>query len=385
VAGCVRAIGAAQPSLLVVFCGGKHAPDAVLQGFRDAYPTAPVVGGSAAGVIAREAASYSGLEIGVLALVGSAATPTVVAVGGLDRDERAAGEALGRQIAGLAADGAPVVLFYDSVAASSPPRLHPAAAVVAGVEAGLDGKPVALVGGGLLTDLNPSDGWVFDGRAARKHAAVALVFPPAVAVETAILHGCRPASAFMTITRAEGAEIFELDGRPALDVVESVTGLNVGGETGRSLSLAATLGQKLGDPYAPFDENNYVNRLILNADRARGSVTLFEPDFAVGAQVQVMARCNDLMLASARQGVAAMNEAIAAAPGHVLFSLYIDCAGRASLRRGAPEEEADVVRLGLHRSVPMLGFYSGVEIAPFGHRARSLDWSGVLATVRHRA
>ena len=384
VASCIRSIGTAQPSLLVVFCGGKHDPHAVMEGFRNAYPSVPLVGGSAAGVISREGAGYSGLEIGALAIFGAGAAPAVVSVDGLDRGERAAGVRLGQQIAMLAADDAPVFLFYDSVAANDPHRLHHAASVVSGVEAGLGGKPVRLLGAGMLTDLNLNDGWVFDGRTVRKHAAVALVFPPAVTVETTLVHGCRPASAFMTITRAEGAEVLELDGRPALDVIEAATGLTVGGETGKNISLVATLGQKLGDPYAPFDETKYVNRLILNADRSRGSVTLFEPDFEVGARVQVMGRCSELMLASARRGVAEMNEIIAAEHDRVAFSLYIDCAGRASARSGAPEEEADIVRHGLSRSVPMLGFYSGVEIAPFGDRARSLDWSGVLATVRYR-
>ena len=384
VASCIRSIGPAQPSTLILFVGGKHDPHTVLGRFRKAYPAVPIVGGSAAGLISRDGAGYSGLEIGALAIFGSGAAPAVVSVGGLDSGEHAAGVKLGQQIATLAADEAPVMLFYDSVAATDPHRLHPAATIVSGVETGLGGRPVRLLGAGLLTDLNLNDGWVIDGRAVRKHVAIALVFPPSVAVDTTIMHGCRPASAFMTVTRAEGAEVLELDGRPALDVIESVTGLTVGGPTGQNLSLVATLGQKIGDAYAPFDENAYVNRLILNADRTRGSVTLFEPDFDVGARVQIMGRCNELMLASARRGVADMNEIIAAEHGNTAFSLYIDCAGRASARSGAEEEEADIVRHGLSRSVPFLGFYSGVEVAPFGDYARSLDWSGVLATLRYR-
>jgi hypothetical protein len=379
VARCVHTIGPTQPNLLIIFCGGKHEPDVVLHDFRKAYPTVPIVGGSAAGVISRDGAGYSGLEIGALAVFGSGAAPAVVTVDGLGFGEHAAGVTLGRKIAAVADDDAPVLLFYDSVAACDPPQLHPAATLVAGVEEGLAGRRVRLVGGGLLTDVSLTDGWVFDGREARKHAAVALVFPSTLTFETSVVHGCRPVSTFMTITRAEGAEILELDGKPALEVIEALSGLSAE----RNLALNATLGVKLGDPYEPFLERSYVNRLILNADRARGSVTLFEPDLSAGTRVQVMMRDSDLILASARRGVAEMNEVIAAEHDRVAFSFYIDCAGRASAVSGTPQEEADVIRQGLIR-VPFLGFYSGVEIAPFGGRARSLDWSGVLVTARYR-
>ncbi|MFC7538361.1 FIST C-terminal domain-containing protein [Siccirubricoccus deserti] len=68
------------------------------------------------------------------------------------------------------------------------------------------------------------------------------------------------------------------------------------------------------------------------------------------------------MLESVRRGVAAMNATIAG--GEPLLGLYIDCAGRGSARSGAPIEEAELVVKGLGRAVPLLGFYSGVEIAP---------------------
>ena len=56
-------------------------------------------------------------------------------------------------------------------------------------------------------------------------------------------------------------------------------GLSLDDAKMQELSLIATLGEKQGDPYAPYDENSYVNRLILRTNHASGSITLFEPDF----------------------------------------------------------------------------------------------------------
>ncbi|HTW25709.1 MAG TPA: FIST N-terminal domain-containing protein [Acetobacteraceae bacterium] len=368
--------------MLLVFCGGKHDPQPVLGALRASFGDVPLVGGSAAGAIWNHGCGYSGLEVGIAAFLHDSVVPEIRLTTDLDRDEVAAGKALGRSVAETAAENAVVLLFFDSVARNPPLRLHFASSIVEGFQEGLGSHPVTLIGGGLLTDLNLSDGWVFDGAGIRKHAAIALVFPPRVHAETVVLHGCRPVSTFMEITRIEGAEVFELDGQPALAAIkEKLPHLELT-EENSNLSLIATLGEKQGDPFAPYDENAYVNRLILNYDRTRGSVTLFEPDFRRGTRVQIMSRDNSLMLDSARNGVKVINDAARARD--CLMGLYIDCAGRASARSGAPVEEADLVRQGFEPSVPLLGFYSGVEVAPFQGYSRPLDWTGVLTVLRRR-
>ena len=96
-----------------------------------------------------------------------------------------------------------------------------------------------------------------------------------------------------------------------------------------------------------------------------------------------MARDNALMLDSVRQGTAAVRRR---RPGSTPFlGLYIDCAGRGSARSGAPFEEAALMMQDLQASFPLLGFYSGVEIAPFGSYSRPLDWTGVLTLLTEEA
>jgi hypothetical protein len=47
---------------------------------------------------------------------------------------------------------------------------------------------------------------------------------------------------------------------------------------------------------------------------------------------------------------------------------------------GASTEEAELVLQTLAPAFPFMGFYSGVEIAPFaGDYSRPLDWTGVLS------
>ncbi|GEO39290.1 hypothetical protein SAE02_34380 [Skermanella aerolata] len=377
-----------EPAWVLMFCGGKHDPSAVLAGLRSVVGSVPVVGGSAAGTVTSAGFGYSGFEVAVGLFPATLGLPDILVDDGLLEGEAAAGRRLGESLRGLAGDDRVVLLFYDSLAATDPPRLHPASPLVDGIYdgmgegAGEGGRPCRphLVGAGALTDMNLSDGYVFDGTRPKKHSAVAVVLPAAITAETAILHGCVPVSSFMTITDIDGAEVFELDGKPALDVIETMLGMDIADDDGRNLSLMVTLGEKHGDPFADYDENRYVNRLILQVASDRRSITLFEPDFRRGSVVQIMSRDNGLMVQSVRDGVRLMNRRVSGQ--RPLMALYIDCAGRASARSGSEIEEAEVLLDEIDIRAPLLGFYSGVEIAPVDEmRSRPLDWTGVLTVL----
>ena len=62
-----------------------------------------------------------------------------------------------------------------------------------------------------------------------------------------------------------------------------------------------------------------------------------------------------------------------------VIGLYIDCAGRAAeMSNTETEEAAEIQRVMNRYDTPLLGFYSGVEVAPILGKSRGLDWTGVL-------
>lgn len=378
---CAKLIDRAHlpPQLVIAFCGGKHPPLPLLEALREELGPVPIVGGAAAGAITRNGMGYSGFEIALGVFGPKDVVPACVCTNDLLAGEEQAGAKLGSKVKERVGKDSVVMLLYDSIAAKLPLRLHPAAPLVEGFYRGLGSRSVHLIGAGLLTDLNLSDGWIYDGNTVRKHSALALVFPPNVRAHTVIMHGCRPVSSFMKITRIDSAEVFELDGKPALSVLEKMLGIELGNSDTHSVSLLATLGQKHGDPYAPFNEKSYVNRLILRTNRDAGSITIFEPDFKTGSLVQIMARDNELMLASVEQGMAEMGDNVK--NKKQFLSFYIDCAGRASARSGSATEEASIAMKAPSSVGPILGFYSGVEIAPFGEKSSPLDWTAVFSTL----
>jgi hypothetical protein len=360
----------------MAFCGGRHDRNAVLQGLRSQVGEAEFVGGSAVGTITGSSLGYSGYECAVAVFPGSLPKPTIVVANGLDTSETQPGQHLGASLREVANDGDTVLLFYDSIRSGPPPVLYVGSRLLDGLYRGLDGKELKLIGAGTIGDFQMQESYVLAGQRCLKHTAVAVVMPSVFRSHTTIMHGCMPVSSFLEITRIDGAVVYELDGRPALDVLLEMMGQESSPAATDQLPLTMTLGKKHGDLYAPYDESVYVNRLILGTDPEEGSVTLFEADYQVGDQVQIMARDNQLMVQSVRDRSREL--LVSLGQETPVFALYIDCAGRSSSFSGAEVEEASVVQAELGGDIPMLGFYSGVEIAPLLGRSRPLDWTGVL-------
>ena len=292
-----------KPTLLLMVGGGKLCPEVLRATLAHEFPGVPVVGGAAAGVISMSDLGCTGLEVGLLAFLDPAVTPRLHFTTDLQEGDFAGGKRLGLDAQGSHTAEAAVLLLYDSVRSFNPRQLHLAAPLLDGFYSAWPG-PRTAVGGGLLTDLNMSDSWMLLDGQVRHHSAAALVFPPGVTMSVEVLRACRPVSTYMTITRIEGAQVFELDGLPALEVIEERIGGPLLDGAGRPTRVL-TIGEKLDDPWELGDPEDFVNRLILTGDRATGSITLFEPDFVEGSMVQLMQHDGETMVEAARQGALA--------------------------------------------------------------------------------
>ncbi len=191
-----------------------------------------------------------------------------------------------------------------------------------------------------------------------------------VRMDVSVLHGCRPAGAYHEITCTEGPLVLEIDGRPALDVIDELMGP---GASHDDYPFRLILGVNRGDPFGEFDPAEYQIRLCLAVVPERRALVMFEPDLQAGSKVQLMRISYELGYIG-RQ----VEELVAGLGGRrPLLALYADCAGRAQAASPLEEEDGDYVRAALG-DIPLLGFYSGVEVARVGDQVQPLDWTGVL-------
>jgi hypothetical protein len=346
------------------------------QTLRDAVASvtgaAPIVGGGAIGTITNDRFGYAGNQIAAACFWLKDARCDILAEGGLLESEQAAGERLGRRLKDLGTTlQSPVMLFYDAIdRTGGGVRMLMATWLLAGMKRGLGFFP-SLTGAGMMSDYacSPTKLWVGDRVA--EHHAMALAFSGDVRVDSVIMHGCRPATRYYTVTKADKQVILEINGKPALRFIDELLGSSVPPE---SYPFFLIFGVNRGSKWGEFDEDNYASRLCLAVDKEHEAIVMFEPDMVEGTEFQIMYRSLDLNYMKPKiEGVFS-----GLGDREPVFALYINCAGRAAGYGGIDMEDAVVLQNTVANRVPILGIYTGVEIASIGGCPRGLDWTGVF-------
>lgn len=368
--------GLSSCDLAVIFTTPKYDPVQIRDGLRSVIgPTARLIGGYSVGIITKDALGYDGYQVGVVLLSSDTVRVDMFIEENLRGREFEVGTLLGRQIRGQEYTSLPnILLMYDSIRESTSEglSLNLATPLIQGMEESLETWPPAA-GMGMFGDFkfDPTYQW-FDDRI-EQQTAMALLLSGNIRMDTAIMHGCKPASDYHTITKADRNVVLEIDGRPAVEFIGEMLGPNAD-KSWEDYPLFVTLGVNKGDKFGPFKEEEYANRLCMSVDKERGALVMFEPDLIEGSEVQLMRRSVDFDYIGKRaedllQQVGNRNP---------LFALYIDCAGRAMAYCGSDREEAAEVQKVIGSRMPLLGMYSGVEVAKVGQDMQALDWTGVL-------
>jgi hypothetical protein len=156
------------------------------------------------------------------------------------------------------------------------------------------------------------------------------------------------------VTHSEGNVLFELDGRPALQLYKQYLGDRANGLPATGLLFPLAL-------RANSASEKRLVRTILAIDEATQSLT-FAGDIPQGSLAQLM-RANFDRLVEGASGAAAMirqHEAV----GPVL-SIAISCVGRRLVLGQRVEEETEAVLDTLPAGTKQVGFYSYGEISPY--------------------
>jgi len=368
-----------QAQVALIFQTANHDPHQFAKGVRAAVgPDTRLIGGYTGGVITRDYLGYDGYQAAVAVLASdSLRFDTLGEVGLDDPGERAVGRRLGERLRALNPDGdAGLIYMYDSVKRFTPGGgfdMNIGTWLMEGLGEGMGAWPSAA-GMGMIGNmqLTPTHQFLHDD-VVQQGALALLVRGETFALQTTIMHGCQPASSYHTVTKADANVVLEIDGRPAADVIADLLGpgANRGWE---DYPLFVTLGVNRGDKFGAFNEEAYANRLCMAVDRERRGLVMFEPDLVDGAEVQLMRRAIDFGYMRER-----CEEALARLGNREpFFALYIDCMGRASTYCGSEGEEAKEIQDVIGTRMPLLGLYTGVELAPVMGRQQALDWTGVL-------
>lgn len=366
----------------LAFCNSNVNARDLLTGIRRVIgPDAPVLGGSAIGIITNDVISYEDHPAGIIIVEDDDIQVQYAHADELNLDETQAGRALSEQLAFREHDV--TLLFYDSVreppSGDAPPLMNSSTPLLKGIEERC-GWTVPILGGGTVGDYAFSPTIQFTGKSVHTQSATALRLRGNLNVDWRIAHGCSLKDGiYHTITKIEGPVLYELDGRPVVEIMNKMYGSEDWQKQVPVKRLA--IGINHGDRFAPsFQEADYVNRLIIGVLPDKTGVVLFEADLEVGIEIQFMLRDSKMMIQSARENAQLLVDEVEKSGRTPKWAFYIDCGGRTSWFSESLTEEATEVQDILNKhGIPLFGFYSGVEIAPLSGKSRGLDWTGLLA------
>ncbi|MGH8991655.1 MAG: FIST C-terminal domain-containing protein, partial [Acidimicrobiia bacterium] len=251
--------------------------------------------------------------------------------------------------------------------------LNMATPLLEGMGFGLGTWP-AMAGIGMFggTEFDTGHQW-FDDRI-EQGAALALVLSGGVRMDTVIMHGCKPASGYHTVTKVDGDTVLEIDGVRAIDKVAELLG-GSSGKASEDYPLFVTFGINRGEKFGTYNEEDYQNRAIKSVDEARGGLITYENDLKAGTEFQLMRRSVDFDYMEDK--VNQLYERIG--DREPILALYVDCGGRTSMMMGIDEEEGAEIQRTVGTRTPLLGMYSAMEIAKLGGEVQPMNWTGVLS------
>jgi hypothetical protein len=360
--------------LVMLFSTVRHDARALMESVSGVVGTkARIIGGGAVGTITNKCFGYAGDQVGLACMWLDGVNVEIVTEGDINLGEFENGRRLGRKLLNAGVDpSTQMMLFYDAIDRSQGDmRLMMATYLLNGMESEMGFLP-DLNGAGMMGDYACSSMRQWVGNEITENHSMAVSFGGQVRIDSVIMHGCRPATRYYTVTKAAGQVVLEINGQPALKFVHELLGGSISPE---NFPFFLIFGVNKGkDKWGDFNDDNYASRLCLAVDPEHSGIVMFEPDMVEGTEFQIMYR--SLELDYMKPKIEGLFDGLG--DRIPVFAFYINCAGRAAGYGGIDIEDAVVLQKTLADRVPVLGIYSGVEIARVLGRPRGLDWTGVL-------
>lgn len=376
--GAMKQLGREDIDLAILFSTARHDPYKLREGIHSVIGSkARLFGGYGFGVIDSNNLGYDGYQVGIALISSDTMKVDMFIEDEITNNEFNVGVALGKQIKNKTYTGSPSMLFiYDAVKGKRSDNLvvdlNLATPLVRGMDQSIEDWPTSA-GIGLIGDWAGSPTYQWFDEQIETQSASALVISGGIQMDAIIMHGCKPAGRYHTITRAEHNVVLEIDGKRAIDAAAELLGQDAY-DSWKTYPFFLTLGVNKGDKFDDFIPENYANRLVMGIDEKRGGLIMFEPDLETGQEIQIMQRSIDFDYVEQRS-IELLNRVGNRRP---FLGLYIDCAARCAAVAGTEGEEAAPVQEVIGSKMPLLGMYSGVEVAKVGNDMQALDWTGIL-------
>ncbi len=341
-----------EPDLVLAFVSAHHAEawESLPRLVSARFPRSLLVGCSAGGVIGggREVEREASLSLTGAAMPGVRLSPFHLEAPALP--DAAAGEAAWREVFNVLPEHDPQFLLLAD------PFTFPAEQLLRGLDVAF---PAATKLGGLASGGRaPGRNALFLGPDVHTGGAIGVALTGNVRVDTIVAQGCRPVGQPMFVTRSRRNVIFQLDGRPATQVIEDVYA-SLAPEEQELFRQSLFLGVVMKESEQVYRHGDFLVRNLVGVDPDAGALAV-AATVKDGDVVQFHVRDAQTSASDLDTMLTRFRDSAGSKPtGALLFS----CLGRGVGLYGEPDHDSKAVRAHLGE-LAVGGFFCNGEIGP---------------------
>ena len=372
--------GVDRPDFVFMFASIGYDQHSVLRAVRETTGGAPLTGCSAAGTINGDAADESNFSVLVTAISSDELRWTNGLAAGLETDPRAVGKRVAQDLLpNLSAETIGLFVFpdgvYDFLVATSTLDNF-----FAGLQENLPSERfLPLWGGGADFNMtaSPASYQYCDDEVISDGVSYALLSGKARA-GWAISHGCIPIGEERKVTRSHGNVIYEIDDKPAVEVLKEYLPEGALTDDRDWMRYAISLALCFRAPSYIKDEE-YVVRGVPAVRIAEGSIAV-QTEVQEGTSVWLSSRDKEKISTGFDRMAAQIKEQLGGEKPKLVFQFECGTRGKMMFREQEKLQLLRRFRQSLDPDAPWVGFYTAGEIGPVEeHNLRHLYTSAVLA------
>jgi hypothetical protein len=349
-----------QPlKVVIVYATVNYDQAALLGGVREALgPGVIVVGCSGQGVMSNGAVDEGGFAVGAIGLGGDSLRAAAAHTYDVQADTESKGKTLADSLRQqLGRDPKLTILHYDPLCGLDVNQL------LAGVRRQ---NSSAIVGAAAGQPAGPTAGtYQYQGTEAFNRGGLALGIDGDFSVDLGVSHGTTPTGVAMTLTRAEGNRLLELDGRRAMDVWLESVGCTEDEIYNQDYSSGLALGIERRIQNGGGEEAVYLIRAAFGFERDTGAISV-QAAIPQGSRIMLHHRTVQVV----KDGAVAMGKNLATRLGgrRPWAVLGFECGARTTPFLGPADtlDENMILQRTVAPDSPWLGVIGWGEIAPCG-------------------
>jgi hypothetical protein len=366
----LRNAGLEKPDFVFMFATVGYDQRSVLQAVREATGGAPLCGCSGEGTIGGNYADESNHSVVVMAISSDELRWRNGLATGLSTDSRAGGQQVAQSLSSdVSADAVGLFVFPDGTTVNFDEFF-------AGLEGDLSSdRFLPIWGGGAGDNLAMRQTYQYcDDEVVSDGVAYALLSGEALPA-WAIDVGYVPIGGERKVTRSQGNVIYEIDGKPAVEVLQEYL---------PDPALAENWGARLANSFALcfrapnyIKDEDYIFRAVLSVNKAEGSLTL-ATEVQEGTSVWFSSRNQEKVTTGLDRMAEQIKKELGGNQPKLVF--HFDCTARGKIMFRDQEKLRILRRFrqAVGPDVPWVGFYTFGEIGPVGEHNCHHNYTAVV-------